>query len=354
MGRRRRLDAARQARGTRVSARPHRRRPRSLRGGGRPCSPATSRGLRTRCCGRAAAACLRILQADISMASIRPRRTPWRSWTTRSPISRRFPDFDLSWKLHWRDSSALEGLARPEEALAAYETAVTVVDALRRTPLGYRLDSGYLRSKLPLFDAAIDLAERLGAAPSCARLIELVKARALSNTLSIPPELRAARSDREREFDDVSRRMDAIEYCSYAGSGTRELRDEHDRLVIHRRELVEQEYGCATRAGLARGACGLSPRPRARPARRALPGRADAVPARRSDRDRARGGQPVQRRVDADLRGAARRARSLLREPPEVAARRRAARLLGRLRPRGRRAPLHPGCWRSRSRLDRC
>ncbi len=130
---------------------------------------------------------LRGLQSEVALGLGEPARALDLADDGISELST-FPDDDIAWKLHWRRGRALAAVERPEEALAAYGASAAVVDSLRKSPLGYRLDSTYLRSKLPLFDAAIDLASEQGDGPAAARFIELVKARALSSALSIRPE----------------------------------------------------------------------------------------------------------------------------------------------------------------------
>lgn len=176
---------------------------------------------------------LRVLQADAELAASVPERAL-------QLAEDRFPDFDLGWKLHWRRARALEGLGRPDAALHAYGEAVAIVDSLRKAPLGYRLDSTYLVSKLPLFESAIDLSADRDDGERCCRFIELIKARALSTVLSVPSESRQTRSPLEVEFDQLARRLDAIEYESYQGAATVELRAEHDRLIARRREVAEE------------------------------------------------------------------------------------------------------------------
>ena len=151
-----------------------------------------------------------------------------------------YPDEDLAWKLNWKRARSLAALDRPDDALAAYAEAAAIVDSLRKAPLGYRLDSTYLEPKLPLFDAAIDLAEARRAGPACARFIELVKARALSSALSIPVARRGERSERELEFDRVTQRLDALEFQGYRGSATADVHRERGELLARRIALLEE------------------------------------------------------------------------------------------------------------------
>lgn len=152
----------------------------------------------------------------------------------------RYPDLDTEWKLQWRRARALEMSGRAQDALRAYLDAARGIDELRKAPLGYRLDSTYLDNKLAVFDSAIDLAVRVDAPNEGCLLIELVKARALTATLSVPSARRPAIDSLELEFDEVSNQLDALEYATFAGRATRELRREHKDLLVKRARLAER------------------------------------------------------------------------------------------------------------------
>ncbi|TMB06744.1 MAG: CHAT domain-containing protein [Deltaproteobacteria bacterium] len=184
-------------------------------------------------------AALRIVQADVQLGVELPSEALQLVQDGIEDLEK-FPDFDLAWKLQWRRGRALDALGQPDLALDAYAEAAGIVDSLRKSPLGYRLDSKYLASKLPLFESAIGLAEARGAGAACARLIELIKARALSTVLSVPKDGGAARTGLELEYDRVTRRLDAIEYAGYREPGTVALADEHDELLEERVRLAEQ------------------------------------------------------------------------------------------------------------------
>ena len=151
------------------------------------------------------------------------------------------PDDDLAWRLHWRRAAALRALGRPAEALAAYVDAAAKVDSLRRSPLGYRLDSTSLHTKLPLIEEGIALAAEQRDGATALRLIEIVKARALSSALSVPAAARTTRTELETEFDAVTERLDALEYLGFKGSAPgAEIRKERDALVARRVAVMEQ------------------------------------------------------------------------------------------------------------------
>ncbi|HZG89702.1 MAG TPA: CHAT domain-containing protein, partial [Pseudonocardia sp.] len=150
------------------------------------------------------------------------------------------PDPDLSWKLQWRRAQALRALHRDREALAAFVQAVSDADDLRKGSLGYRLDTTFVGDKLELFGAAIELACDRHDGTSAARIIELVKARALAATMSIPPEQRAGRGTVETEFDELSMRIDALSFQQYADRATKETVLERRALLARRRDVVER------------------------------------------------------------------------------------------------------------------
>jgi tetratricopeptide (TPR) repeat protein len=182
---------------------------------------------------------LRSLQADVELGLGRPQQALALADDGIADLGD-FPDDDVAWKLHWKRGRALAALDRPGEALAAFGQAAATVDSLRKAPLGYRLDSTYLESKLPLFDAAIDLAEAQRAGPECAGFIELVKARALSSALSIPAAQRGGRTELELEFDRVTQRLDALEFQGYRGGTSAEMHRERGELLARRIALLEQ------------------------------------------------------------------------------------------------------------------
>ena len=150
-------------------------------------------------------------------------------------------DEDLLWRLQWRRAEALRALGRTKQALAAYTDAVDAVDRLRKAPLGYRLDSTSLRAKMPLVEQAIAFAAEQQDGAACARFIELVKSRALSSALSVPATMRSTRSPLEREFDEITQQLDALEYRGMSGAADgAEVRTRRSTLLARRVTLMEQ------------------------------------------------------------------------------------------------------------------
>ena len=182
---------------------------------------------------------LRLLQADARLGRDRPGDALGRLDDGVRDLGT-YPDLDLAWKLQWRRGRALAALGRPADAQRAYHLGASAADDLRKAPLGYRLDSTYLRDKLPMFHAAIDLAVQRGDAPAAVRFIELVKARALAATLSIPraddgtpgASQTSGTSTDEDLFDAISLRLDALEFAAYAGTAdTASLRQRAELLA---------------------------------------------------------------------------------------------------------------------------
>ncbi len=152
-----------------------------------------------------------------------------------------YHDTDSLWKARWRLARALDEIGLKNEALGSYREAARTVDDLRKTPLGYRLDSTYMADKLPLFEQAIRLASRVGEAGTACWLTELVKSRALTATLTLP---RAAESGEEgklaRQVDDLSRQLDALEYSIYREGPSEMMERRRAELLEARFSLLER------------------------------------------------------------------------------------------------------------------
>lgn len=152
-----------------------------------------------------------------------------------------FHDQDALWKAQWRSARCLDALGETESALDHYLLAARTIDDLRKAPLGYRLDSTYMADKRPLFDAAIELAARLGRADDGCLLIELVKSRALTATLMLPRANIDARStELGNRIDALSQRIDALEYSMHRGGDLVEQARQHSGLLQQRAQLLEE------------------------------------------------------------------------------------------------------------------
>ncbi|MFO1534635.1 MAG: CHAT domain-containing protein [Thermoplasmatota archaeon] len=149
----------------------------------------------------------------------------------------RYPDPDLAWKAHWLHARVLVAQGRSEESLAAYARAAEAVDTLRIAPLGPRLDSCFLRDKVPMYEEAILLAAALGDAPRCLALMDQVKSRALSSALAA-----GGTAPESGEVQELSRRIDALEYTSGENPGQAQAILAHrHRLLAERQEAIERE-----------------------------------------------------------------------------------------------------------------
>jgi CHAT domain-containing protein len=150
-------------------------------------------------------------------------------------------DLDLRWRLEWQYASALRNANRRELAIEAYGDAIDTVVQLRKAPLGYRLDSTYLKDKIDLFQEAISLAAESGMAEECALYIDLIKSRTLSATLSIPRRDNFTATSRTSDkFEEITQRLDASEYSGFREGWTAELRRERERLLEERAAILEQ------------------------------------------------------------------------------------------------------------------
>jgi CHAT domain-containing protein len=153
-------------------------------------------------------------------------------------------DPDQEWRLHWLKGRVLSEMGQPESSLESYFRAAEIVNKLRRAPLGYRLDSTYLRDKIPLFEAAITLTGIKGLAKECCRLIEMIKSRSLTATLSVshePRKFQIAADNLENKVDELTRRLEAAEYSAYKeGSSLSAINNRTETLLAERSNLMEQ------------------------------------------------------------------------------------------------------------------
>jgi CHAT domain-containing protein len=152
-----------------------------------------------------------------------------------------YRDPDSLWRVQWLRARTLQALDRPAAALDAYVETANTINGLRKAPLGYRLDSTYLQEKLPVFEAAISLACDLDQAETACRLMEMIKSRILTATLSIPPGDQAlGAGELDRRVDQLSTQVDALEYRGYQQGWTTELEDRRAALLAERDALMEQ------------------------------------------------------------------------------------------------------------------
>ncbi len=152
------------------------------------------------------------------------------------------PDPDVSWKTLFLKAQILAAKSQREQALDAFRQAAKIIDNLRKSPLGYRLDSTYLNDKIPAFNAAIRLAVKLQDEKTACEFIEMVKARTLTAALSVGNQ-EGARSDDQakRNLHALTRRIDALEYQAYReGDADGKLGAEREVLLAERKTVLEK------------------------------------------------------------------------------------------------------------------
>jgi CHAT domain-containing protein len=151
-------------------------------------------------------------------------------------------DPDALWTLHWIRARILERLGHRGKALEAILASTAIVDELRRAPLGWRLDSTFLRDKLPMFRRGIRLAVEVGDAATCCQLIEKVKARALAAALHAPAQSGGAVADSgdKRRVDQLSVELDALDYGAYMEGWTDDRQKQRRALLDERTALLER------------------------------------------------------------------------------------------------------------------
>jgi CHAT domain-containing protein/tetratricopeptide (TPR) repeat protein len=151
-----------------------------------------------------------------------------------------YPDLELAWKLQWRRARALTALGRRAGAIRAFRAGMSDADRLRMAPLGYRLDTTFVRDKLPMAHDAVDTAIAAADAPAAAWFVEIVKSRALSATISLHRDPAASRTPLEAQFDVLSQRIDALAFDQYSGTGDKAGLEERRHLIAQRDTLLEQ------------------------------------------------------------------------------------------------------------------
>jgi tetratricopeptide (TPR) repeat protein len=197
--------------------------------------PAMRHGL-----GRRRLAVLHQIRADVALARRRPERA-LADADAGLADQRDYPDLELAWKLQWRRARALHALDRTAEASAAYRNAAAFADAQRMAPLGYHLDSLFLRDKQPMIDDALRHALEAGDGEGAVWFAELVKSRALSAVLSLPRATTdAAGDDATARFDVLSAEIDALATVLTSGEGTTADLERRTQLQTERRDLLER------------------------------------------------------------------------------------------------------------------
>lgn len=151
-----------------------------------------------------------------------------------------YHDLDSLWRAQFRHGRALHALGRKPEALRAYLNSVDTINLLRKTPLGYRLDSTYLLDKMPVFKNIIDLTATDGQAENCCRVIEMIKSRTLTAALAVSREVRPDSSIQDQQFNQLSLQIDSLEYQGYMQGWTEELENQVNNLLAQRAEMLEK------------------------------------------------------------------------------------------------------------------
>jgi CHAT domain-containing protein len=151
-----------------------------------------------------------------------------------------YPDLELAWKLQWRRARALKAMGKTKQAIDAFRAAMSDADRLRMAPLGYRLDTTFVRDKLPMADDAVDTALAVGDAPAVAWFVELVKSRALAAAISLPRDPAAGHTPQEAQFDALSQSIDALAFAMSSGTADKGASKERRKLIDQRDTVLEQ------------------------------------------------------------------------------------------------------------------
>ncbi len=154
-------------------------------------------------------------------------------------LTQRHFDPDALWRSQRLRARIYSDTGDSARALQSWREAIATISELRRTPLGYRLDSTFLSDKKELYSQAIADAARAGEAADGCRFIEGIKSRTLSAVLSIPRSGSESNAGPEGRFDALTRQLDVVEYQAYREGWTVERRSTHQALLRQRTELLE-------------------------------------------------------------------------------------------------------------------
>lgn len=148
-------------------------------------------------------------------------------------------DPDLLWRSQCLVAQLYSRRSDDERALAAFADAIETVKVLRRAPLGYRLDSTYLRDKQELFDDAISLAMASGAYLVACDMMDSIKSRTLTAVLGIPVSTDTAQDSLGAQFESVTQELDTLEFQGYREGWDRARLSQQRNLLQQRSDLLE-------------------------------------------------------------------------------------------------------------------
>jgi CHAT domain-containing protein len=145
-------------------------------------------------------------------------------------------DLDGLWRAQWRVARCFLALKNyRQDAYRWALAATTTIGSLRRAPLGFRLDSTYLADKLPVFEAALDLAIELEDVGAACRLSDSIKSRGLTSVLRTE---QAAPADDPR-FASLTTEIDRLDHL-VRDAWSPEIEARRNALLAERAEVIEQ------------------------------------------------------------------------------------------------------------------
>jgi CHAT domain-containing protein len=151
-------------------------------------------------------------------------------------------DPDTLWKLLWLKAQGLESINDKKKALESYLQAAEIVNGLRKAPLGYRLDSTYLKDKIELFQSAIILCSKMGFPEKCCEFMEMIKSRTLTAILSIRPltSINEIQRELKGQFDNLTLRLESWDYIHREKKLTKDEQETKKALWTEREEIMER------------------------------------------------------------------------------------------------------------------
>jgi CHAT domain-containing protein len=148
-------------------------------------------------------------------------------------------DPDALWRVQWLKAKVCSGEGRENEGLEALRGSLETINSLRRAPLGYRLDSTFLVDKLEVFSSAVARTLKAGDLRSCCAYMDSVKSRTLAAVLSVSESSKDAATDVDRDFEEITRQLDALDYQTFREGPSRERTQARKQLLQKRADLIE-------------------------------------------------------------------------------------------------------------------
>ena len=157
-------------------------------------------------------------------------------------IARTMGDPELGWRIAYGHGQALEGLGRNEEAVAAYEQAVHVIEGVRAQLREERFRASYLEDKHQVYVTLVQLLLKLGRTQEAFTYAEKLRARSYIDWMNrgLPPIQDEARRQAEITLRERVRQLERAIEDEYARPA-QEREQRREATALFNAELIEAE-----------------------------------------------------------------------------------------------------------------